>query len=350
VSSPEDEGLDRALVDALYCDALDEETLYGVLVVKNGHLVAEKYYNGGWIHQLASRASVTKSFVSAMVGIALAEGCLSSLDARMLDFFPEVAVTDPRKGQITLRQMLQMRSGYPREEDPGYWEEFLGGDYLGLMEDFPLVADPGTEHHYSNLTAVLVGKILARACETDLWTFGETHLFGPTDTAIGGWLQDSDGDWSGAGDLEVTARDMARFGQVYLDEGTYQGEQVVPAAWVRDSLTSYSDEPDFSTWGVYLYDWGYGYQWWSARAGTHPVDYAWGHGGNFIFLAEDLDLVLVVTADPFILRNDNGVWRHEKSHMRMAGQFLASLPQSTSTGARAAPRASCAAARRWAAR
>jgi CubicO group peptidase (beta-lactamase class C family) len=114
VSTPEEQGLDPLLVAELYLNAAELETLYGLIVIKNGRLIAEEYFNEGSVEQLSARYSATKSFTSALVGIALDQGCLSNLDLKMMDFFPEFAegITDSRKEQITIRQLLQMRPGY----------------------------------------------------------------------------------------------------------------------------------------------------------------------------------------------------------------------------------------------
>ncbi|MGD8807424.1 MAG: serine hydrolase, partial [Chloroflexota bacterium] len=118
VSTPEEQGLDPKLVAELYLNASELETVYSVLVFKNGYLVAEDYFNGGSAEQNVNIHSATKSITSGLVAIALEEGCLSSLDQKMMEFFPEFAdrITDPRKNQITIREMLQMRAGYPWEE------------------------------------------------------------------------------------------------------------------------------------------------------------------------------------------------------------------------------------------
>ncbi len=118
VSTPAEQGLDPMLVAELYYNAAELETLYGLLVIKNGYLIAEGYFNEGSVEQLSGRQSTTKSYTSALVGIALDQGYLSSVDQKMMDFFPEFAgqIDDPRKEQITIRDLLQMRAGYPDEE------------------------------------------------------------------------------------------------------------------------------------------------------------------------------------------------------------------------------------------
>jgi CubicO group peptidase (beta-lactamase class C family) len=327
VSTPAEQGLDPALVAELYDDAADLDRLYSLLVVKNGYLVAEKYFNEGSLEQEARIQSATKSVASALVGIALDQGCLTSVEQKMLDSFPEVAgqITDPRKEQITIREMLQMRAGYPWEEThPALWEGLLSGHYPRLVEEFPLTADPGTRFQYSNLTSNWLGIIVDRACGMHLKPYAEEHLFSPMGIEPGEWGTDWEGHNNGCGDLHLTARDMAKFGQLYLDGGAYEGNQIVPADWVRDSLQTYSEDA-WDNIGRF-HDIGYGYHWWSATAGDHEVSFAWGHGGQLIVLVDEFDMLVVTTADPFWLQNDGQSWKHEKATISLVADFVASLP------------------------
>jgi CubicO group peptidase (beta-lactamase class C family) len=334
VSTPAEQGLDPMLVAELYLEAAAMERLYGLLVIKKGHLIAEKYFNEGSVEQKARVQSVTKSYTSALVGIALEQGYLSSVDQRIVDFFPEVAgqISDPRKRQITIRHLLQMRAGYPWEEtDPALWQGLLSGHYLPLIEDFPLVADPGTEFHYSNLTSNWLGIILARACGANLKSYAEEHLFLPIGAEVGDWGTDRDGHNNGCADLHFSARDMARFGLLYLNEGEYEGNQIISADWVRESLRTYSENtnsgaPGSGRIGRHFRNIGYGYQWWSARAGEHHFSYAAGHGGQLILLMDEFDMVVVVTSDPFYLQHDDEAWMHEKANFNLVGKFIKSLP------------------------
>ncbi len=335
VSTPAEQGLDPMLVTELFLDASRLETLYGLLVIKNGHLVAEGYFNGGAVDQKGLLQSASKSFVSALVGIALDRGCLTSVDQKMMDFFPEFAdqVTDPRKEQITIRDLLQMRAGYPWEEsNDALWEALLSGDYLRRTVDFELINDPGAEFNYSNLSSHFLGVIVARACKTDLKSFGQEHLFSAIGAEIGDWRQDRDGYRIGGGEIHTTARDAAKFGLLYLNGGEWEGNQVVSADWVAESLQSYS--PD--AWiadarlrrlGRYFVDLGYGYQWWSATVGDSRVDYAAGHGGQYIVLVHDHDMVVVVTGDPFYIVHTSESWKHEQANMNLVGKFITSLPR-----------------------
>jgi len=337
VSTPGEEGLVPSLVAELYLEAATMDNVHGIVVVKNGRLIGERYFNEGSVGEKELLNSATKSYTSALVGLALERGCLSSVDQKMMDFFPELAdqISDPRKEQITIRQLLQMRSGYPWEEtDSTYWNAMVYGDFVPLIERFPLVTDPGTAFHYSNLSSHLLGIIVARACGTDLKSFAEETLFSPLDAEEGEWIQDRDGYYMGLAELRFTLRDAAKFGLLYLNGGEYKGKRVVPAEWVQASLQRYSQGMYDSQWtgnesnylGPYLRDVGYGYQWWSGRAGDHPFDFAWGHGGQLIVLVHDLDMVVVAITNPYYLQHDGESWRHERATLTLVGKFIQSLP------------------------
>lgn len=337
VSTPAEQGLDPMLVAALYLDAAELENLYSVLVIKNGHLIAERYFNEGAVDQHSLVQSVSKSYISALVGIALDQGCLSGVDQKMMEFFPEFAdqITDPRKMQITIQDLLQMRAGYPWEEsDPALWEALMAGDNLPYIVGFPLISDPGTVFHYSNLSSYILGVIVARACDADLWSYGQEHLLSPMGSGVGVWYQDQYDYYHSL--FEFTPRDMARFGLLYLHDGEYEGKQVVSADWVRESLHRYSEGINSAgivsgEAGYYFRDIGYGYQWWSASVDDYRFDFAWGHGGQFIVLLDELDMIIVVTSNPFFKQHDDEAWRHERANLNLVGKFIESLGQPASS-------------------
>ncbi len=334
VSTPLKQGLDPLLVAEMYYHAAELDTLYSLLVVKDGYLIAEDYFNEGSVNQKDRLQSVTKSFASSLVGIALENGYLSSVEQKMLDFFPEVAdqITDPRKDQITIRDLLQMRAGYPSEEtDPALWDGLLSGHYPPLIEDFPLIADPGTEFNYSNLSSNWLGIILDRATGMNLKAYAEENLFSPLGIEVGEWGTDAEGHNNGSGDLHLTARDAAKFGLLYINDGEYNGDQLVPIDWVQDSLQMYSEDINVTggfpaNYGLSINDIGYGYQWWSARAGEHRFDFAWGHGGQLIVLVDEFNMVIVTTSYPFWLQHDGESWKHESAIINLVGEFTESLP------------------------
>ena len=329
VSTPAEQELNPMLVAELYYNAAKLKTIHSLLVIKNGYLVAEDYFKGGSIDQKDRLQSATKSVTSALVGIALDQGLLSNVDQKMLESFPEIAeqITDPRKKQITIRHLLQMRAGYPWEEShPDLWKGLLSGHYPPLIEKFPLVNDPGTRFHYSNLSSNWLGIIVDRASGMNLKAFAEKYLFSPLDIKAGEWGQDAEGHNNGCGDLHLTARDAAKFGQLYLNGGVNKRNQIVPASWVRDSLKTYSVNQAFVKKVGHFHDIGYGYHWWSSTVDEHHINFAWGHGGQLIVLLDKLDMMVVVTAYPFWLEHNDKSWKHEKAIIKLVGKFIHSLP------------------------
>ena len=173
---------------------------------------------------------------------------------------------------------------------------------------------------------------MARACDTDIKSYGQEHLFAPIGAEVGDWIQDRDGYYIGCGEIRFTARDAARFGLLYLNEGEFEGKQIISASWVRESLQSYSEDAwvthaKLNNLGRYFSDLGYGYQWWSARVGDHHVDLAAGHGGQYIVLLDELDTIIVVTADPFYQVHNSQSWKHEQANINLVGKFIKSLPK-----------------------
>jgi CubicO group peptidase (beta-lactamase class C family) len=329
VSTPEAQGLDPQRVAELYYNASRLETVYSLLVFKNEYLVAEDYFHIGSPDLQVNIHSVTKSIASALVGLALEERCLTSLDQKMVEFFPELAdqITDPRKQQITIREMLEMRAGYPWEEATAEGTDLLfSGFRVSNLVDVPLAYDPGTDSAYSNLTAHLLGIIVARACGKDLRTFAEEHLFSPLGITPGFWQKGWDGNYLGFSDIDLSSTDLAKFGWMYLNGGTYDGVQIVPSDWVRDSLRIYSE----GTWTIRVgpnwADNGSGYLWWSVLAGNYRYNLAWGHGGQQIALIEPLDMMIVLLADPLHLQHGGGPWKIEKANLNLVANFVASLP------------------------
>ena len=336
VSTPEAEGVDPGLVLSTYLKARAFPTLYGLLIVKNDRLIAESYFNGQDYRAAHNMASVTKSFISGLAGIALKEQVLPGLDQTMAGYFPEIdwPRLDPRKSQITIRQILQMRSGFPWEEMSGHLDLLLSTwNWIPFIEQFPLSGDPGTRFGYSNLTAHLMAIILARAANTDLRPWAKAHLFDPLGIEIGNWNRDASGYYYGTSDLFLTPRAMAKYGLLYLEGGKLNGTQIMPSEWVAESLTLYS----FDTYGAaisrpssgkiltYFDLLDYGYLWWSSKCGRHPVKWAWGHGGNLIVLVQDLHMVVVTSADNLPGQFGEASWSKEKAIMELVGEFITAL-------------------------
>jgi CubicO group peptidase (beta-lactamase class C family) len=324
ISTPAEQGLDPKSVANAYREASKISTIYSLLIVKNGSLVAEKYFHGKKIDRVSNVASVTKSYLSALYGIAQAQGYLKDLDQKMMDYFPEYAVPglDPAKYNITIRQLLQMTAGYPYDSTSEYYAQLgRSGNYMRfVVEQHPLANPPGSAWNYSSASAHILAGILTKAVGMPLDKFAAQTLYDPMNMRIRNWGKDPQGYNLGGAEMSYIPRDMARFGELYLNHGVYAGKQLVPAEWIDASTracspTTYDDLGDFKNIQ-------YGYLWWVADAGKHKVNFAWGHGGNFIVLVPELDMVVVSTADPTGGFGDSS-WKNEKAVMDLISRLVA---------------------------
>ena len=329
ISTPQQQGLNPEDFEYIYKKANNISHLYSLLVVKNGFLIAEKYFNEVQLNDSFPIASVTKCYLSALMGIAIREGIIPDVHQKMVNYFPEFSWEnlDPRKSQITIQQMLQMRSGYPWEEMDGYYDELWPqfDNWLPLIVEFPLTSDPGTRFGYSNLTSHILGIIIARAYGYDLLSFAQAYLCEPLGVNLTKWWKDSLGYYYGHGDMHFTPRDMAKFGLLYLNNGIYNEQQIVPVEWIEESLTPYS----FNIYGreilTYIHQLNYGYKWLSGTVGNHDIKFAWGHGGQLIVILYDLRMVIVTTADYLPGQYGQAAWNKEKSVLDLVGEFISRL-------------------------
>jgi len=327
ISTPAEQGLDPKIVAKAYREAGNIKTIYSLLIVKNGYLVAEKYFNGKQIDETNNVASVTKSYISALVGIALAEGYITSLDQKMMDYFPEYAGPDLDQGkyEITIRQLLMMRAGYPYDSTSAYYAQLSrSGNFMRfVVGQYPLSNPPGLEWNYSSASAHILSGILTKAIGMPLVKFATKYLFDPLDIEIRTWERDPQGYYMGGGNMAYTSRDMAKYGYLYLSNGAFDGKQVIPAEWIDESLQSYSST-NYKDLGTFK-DIKYGYLWWSADVGKYKVNFAWGHGGQYIVIVPELNLVVVSTANPFLGDFSDEAWKMEKSIMDLIGRLISNI-------------------------
>ena len=191
---------------------------------------------------------------------------------------------------------------------------------------------------YSNLTSYLLGVIVSRACKQDLLAMLNQYILNPLDTQSGNWHKSADGYHFGALGLFVTARDMAKFGHIYMQRGLFKDKQIISADWVKMSLEPKSKNINITGWylgsselGRYFRDIAYGFHWWSAKVGHHKIHFAWGHGGNLIVIIPALKMVIVTTADPLYKYPEGKGWHFEGAIIDLVGRFIHSLPQNPNT-------------------
>jgi CubicO group peptidase (beta-lactamase class C family) len=300
-----------------------------MLIIRNGRMVFEAYYendyrtinadlvrgeSGPWNYydvnwhpfykgsDLHTMQSSTKSFMSVLVGIAIARGELPGVDATLGELLPHRQIADPQKAAIALDNILSMRPGFEWDEDVSYFDPRNDAtrvestdDWVAYLLDKPLAQDQGAVFKYNSTNTQLMSEMVSTATGRALDEYAEELLFGPIGIADYFWKDAPEGFKDAAGGLYLKPRDLARFALLIERDGEWNGEQILPAEWVARSAQpyvrdTYPADPDL--------DVGYGYQWWVYNDGSdgEPVMYgSWGWGGQFALIAPELDLVGVFT-------------------------------------------------------
>ena len=321
------EGFDtQRVVDMM--DRILDETYPGidsVAIVRNNRLLLYWYDRGreldqydAWINNMTRERhvlhSTSKSFTSALIGIAIDQGHIASTQVKFLDLFDYTDYDnwDPRKADITLEDALTMRFGFQWDEwSRPYTDpqndlvnlETNNFDWPKALLDLPLATDPGTAFAYNTAGTIAIGKALENATGERLGQFANTYLFFPMQITDARWWSPNNLANGGSG-LFLRTRDLAKFGQLYLDGGAWQGQQLISADWIADSVVrrvDFSSVPSFSE--------GYGYQWWLDELpyGSQLLE-TWvtsGFGGQYIFVVPGLELVVAFTGHNY--ENADGI-------------------------------------------
>ena len=305
IADPREHGIDPDTLVHVVQQARDDELFRALLVVRHGRLVVEEYFNGGAREQSTDVWSVTKSFISALIGIAIEQGHIESLDDRMVDYLPEY----PEFGDLTIRHVLTHTTGLEWTEEG---DDFVGwiasDDWIGNAVRRERLHEPGTTLLYSSSNSHFLSALITSATGMTPGTYADKHLFSPLGISFeprpahnrvdawedflvrtpNTWKLDAAGIEVGAFGLSLTAQDMAKFGYFYLNKGRWDDEQLVPERWVEESTRDHvRRRPNF----------GFGYHWVVARRGGHAAFNADGWGGQIICVVPSLDMVVVIKSD-----------------------------------------------------
>lgn len=323
-STPEAQGLDRAVLEGLDRELRDGRHGFvdSLLVARNGTVVFERsythdydrlfpgrgapglynYYDPEWhpywkrgpLHTLQS---ATKSVTSALVGIAIRRGEIPGLDARVLPYFTGFRVPpDPRRDAMTLRHVLTMTTGIRWDETSVAYTDPANNcaameakeDWIQYVLEQPMAEEPGRKWVYNSGGTQLLSYVLEKATGRAADDYAREHLFGPLGIEFA-WKRTPKGLADTEGGLYLRPRDLARIGQLYLQDGVWEGKRLFPEGWVKESTTPH----------VALEGGGaYGYKWWiapRARPGAPFAYAARGYGGQLLFVVPELRLVAVFT-------------------------------------------------------
>ncbi len=287
--------LDSIRLAPIYARAATLPRLRSLLVQQRGDVVGERYFRGATAARPANIKSASKTVLSALVGIALAEGTLRGLEQPLGTLLPaEARALDSAKRAITLEDLLTMRAGLQSTSFGGYGAWVSSRNWVRDALRRPMIDAPGHlggDMIYSTGTSHLLSAALTQAAGMSTYEFARRKLTVPLGIRLRPWIADPQGIFLGGNEMHLTPRDMVRFGQLYLNGGRApDGTQVVPRAWIESSWIPRTQSR--------FNDNRYGYGWWIRQAAGHTVYFAWGYGGQYVFVVPTLDLVIVTTSDP----------------------------------------------------
>lgn len=272
--------------------ALGLPKLNSLLISYKQQLLVEDYFNGWERRRPANMKSASKSVISALVGVAIADGAIPSVDTPIGNYFGEY-LGDERlaaKRDITVEDLLTMRSGLETTSNRNYGKWVLSDNWVEFALNQPFVAEPGTSMLYSTGSTHLLSAIISQATGQNTKQFAQENLASKLGFSLAYWSQDPQGIYFGGNNLEMTPRQMLSFGELYLNKGKVGDTQIISEQWVEESFRPRATSPRGQ--GRY-----YGYGWWLRDLGGLQVPVAWGYGGQLIFVVRELDLVVVATSD-----------------------------------------------------
>jgi CubicO group peptidase (beta-lactamase class C family) len=289
---------------------LEETGTQSFLVIHNDAVIYERYFKGYQRDSIVTSFSVAKSFDSALIGIAIQEGYIKSVNDPITVYLPELAARDARFKDITIRDLLMMASGlrYNTDRPTSFGDDNLtyGFDdlrHLALTET-EVVEKPGVAFLYNNYNPLLLGMILERATGRNVTAYLQEKIWTPLGMEFdGSWSLDAEKNGFEKMESGINARaiDFAKFGRLYLNKGSWNGTQVVPADWVAVSTADNSLIKDAPIY--------YGYMWWGEKCNPNSQDFlAMGNFGQYIYVAPGNDLIIVRNGDSYGVKGPGDEW------------------------------------------
>lgn len=296
-------GVDTSALETLLSQIISQDygRLESLLVMKDSSLVLEEYFYGYDRSRKHNIHSCTKSIASLLLGIAMEQNREVDLSDPLFGFFPEYdSLARDGKELITLEHLLTMIAGLPVDDVPGWIDR---DDQVLNILSRPLAHLPGKPFQYNNDNSILIGAILGKITGRPADLLASQYLFGPMGISDCQWAY-VDGLPQCHSDLQMLPRDMAKIGQLVLNDGRWDGQQLVPGEWIRESTRIHVAESEFFDYGYYWWHRSEGNRaWWDQPADRpvkeHEINIALGFGGQYIMIIRDLNMVVVTTASDY---------------------------------------------------
>lgn len=291
VTAPE-RRLDPARLEAVLQQAAALPRLRALIIARDGVPVVERAFRGPGLDRPVNIKSASKSILSALVGIAIERRVFAGLDQPVAPILADdlPADPDPLLAQVTIDHLLSMRAGLDRTSGPNYGRWTSSPDWVRYILAQPFVDRPGGRMLYSTGSSHLLSAALTRAAGRSTLALMRDWLGRPLGITVPEWPRDPQGIYFGGNDMALSPRALLRFGELYRRGGVIDGRRVLPEGWVEASWTPRTQSPFTGH--------AYGYGWFITAARGHPVYYAWGFGGQMLYVVPDLGLTVVMTSDP----------------------------------------------------
>jgi CubicO group peptidase (beta-lactamase class C family) len=301
-AGPAEHGVDPFALEAVDARVPDEvPAMSALLAIRHGYLVFERYYGGHDPDVPINTRSVTKSVTGTLVGAARRQGLFSGLGQSVGEIIPDRVPegADPRVNDVTLWQWLTMTSGLAWDAGTD-WPNLIGSsDWVAMTLGLPVTGVPGEIYVYNTGGSHVLGVSVAAVAGMPLEAYADEALFRPLGIAPGAWQRSPQGEVNGGSGLELTARDMAKLGYLYLRNGVWDGETLIEPEYAAAATTWQSAGDSTGGWA------GYGYQWWiTATNAGYPAYFALGYGGQHVFVVPALDLVVVAAISRLLDRSE----------------------------------------------
>ena len=291
-------GLNERIMARTVEAASELPRLRSMIVLREGETLAEHRFNDGPpLDRPVNIKSASKSVMSALVGIAIERGVLEGVDQPVLSVLRDDAPADPdpRLERLTVGNLLSMQAGLERTSGENYGRWVASQNWVRYALSRPFVDEPGGRMLYSTGNTHLLSAMLTRASGRSTHELAQEWLADPLDISIPRWPRHPQGIYFGGNNMLMSPRAMARFGELYRQGGVVDGQRVLAASWIERSWAPRAVSP----WSGGRY----GYGWFVGAAGGHPVHFAWGYGGQMIYIVPTLALTVVMTSDPSASRD-----------------------------------------------
>ncbi len=267
------------------------EQCHAIMIRQNGKDVLAQAFRGPGLNRLAPVKSVSKTIVAALSGAAIAREEIPSMQSRLGDLAPRLIPSgaDPRVAALTVEDLVTMQTGLERTSGGNYGAWISSRDWVADALSRPIVGQPGNGMLYSTGSYHVLGALLAEVSGSSLLDLARQRLGNPLDIEIPAWTRDPQGRYLGGNEMALTLAAMTRFGELFLNQGRWNDQQVLDADWVSASLTPKTRSP-FS--GL-----SYGYGWFLGQAKGQDYALARGYGGQVICIMPSLNLSLALTSD-----------------------------------------------------